>query len=152
MTFDKVAENKKARFDYEVIETLEAGLVLRGSEVKSLRHKQCNLKDSYISFSQGEAFLQNAHISVYAPSSYNNHDPERLRKLLLHKTELDRLFALQREKGLTIIPLKVYFKKGRAKVEIAIVRGKKKGDKRQDLKKRSSEREMQRALRRRRDE
>lgn len=143
-----IAENKKARFDYEIIETYEAGLVLLGSEIKSLRNSQCNLKDSYVSFRGHEAFLQNAHIGVYQASSYNNHEPERLRKLLLHAEELNKLFVATTEKGLTCVPLKIYFKRGRAKLEIAVARGKKKGDKRQSVKSREAKREMARALKR----
>ncbi len=139
-----ITDNRKARFDYEIVDTLEAGLVLTGSEVKSLRNGQVNLKDSYVSFQGNEAFLQNAHISVYKASSYNNHDPERLRKLLLNRVELDRLQAKIREKGLSCIPLKLYFKKGLVKAELALARGKKKGDKREDIKKRDASREMAR--------
>lgn len=142
-----INENKKARFDYEIIETFEAGLVLTGSEVKSLRTNQCTLKDSYVAFRGHEAFLQNAHIPVYAASSYNNHEPERVRKLLLHEHELDKIRAATTEKGLTCVTLKMYFKKGMAKVEIALARGKKKGDKRQSIKSREADRELQRAKR-----
>lgn len=142
-----INENKKARFDYEIIETFEAGLVLTGSEVKSLRHNQCTLKDSYVAFRGHEAYLQNAHIPVYAASSYNNHEPERIRKLLLHEHELDKIRAATTEKGLTCVTLKMYFKKGMAKVEIALARGKKKGDKRQSIKSREADRELQRAKR-----
>lgn len=143
-----ISDNKKARFDYEIIETYEAGLVLTGSEVKSLRVNTCTLKDSYVAFRGHEAFLQNAHIPVYSASSYNNHEPERLRKLLLHEHELKKIDAAITEKGLTCIPLKIYFKKGRAKVELALARGKKKGDKRQSIKSREADREVQRSLRR----
>lgn len=143
-----IAENRKARFDYEVVETFEAGLVLRGSEVKSLRNGQCNLKDSYVAFMGEEAFLQNAHISVYKASSYNNHEPERLRKLLLNRAELNKIHGQLKTKGLTCVPLKIYFKKGKAKVEIALVRGKKKQDKRETIKKRVANREMERQIRR----
>ncbi len=142
-----IAENRKARFDYEILDRLEAGLVLTGSEVKSLRNGQVTLKDSYVSFQGEEAFLQNAHISEYKASSYNNHDPERLRKLLLHRLELNRLQASIREKGLSCVPLKLYFKKGLVKVELGLVRGKKKGDKREDVKRRDATREMARASR-----
>lgn len=142
-----ISDNKKARFDFEIIETFEAGLQLQGSEVKSLRENGCQLKDSYVSFQRHEAFLQKAHISVYKPSSYNNHEPERLRKLLLHEHELSKIHAAVQEKGLACIPLKMYFKDGIAKVEIALARGKKKGDKRQDIKKRDVTREMARVMR-----
>ena len=141
-----ISENKKARHDYEVVETFEAGVALQGSEVKSLRDGQCNLKDSYVAFVKDEAYLQNAHISVYNASSYNNHDPERLRKLLLLRNELDRLQGVIREKGLSCVPLKIYFKKGRVKLELALVRGKKHGDKRETAKRKDADREIQRRL------
>jgi SsrA-binding protein len=148
MSIKIITENKKAWFDYEIIEKFEAGLVLQGSEVKSLRTAQVNLKDAYVAFRGHEAYLQNAHISIYTASSYNNHEPERLRKLLLHEHELDKIQAAITEKGLSCVPLKMYFKKGRAKVEIALARGKKKGDKRQSIKSREADRDIQRALRR----
>ena len=143
-----VTENKKARFDYHIVETLEAGLVLQGSEVKSLRGGSCQLKDSFISFVRDEAYLQSAHIAEYKYSSYNNHEPERKRKLLLHRKELERLYGLMREKGYSCVPLKVYFKQGKAKVEIALVKGKQKSDKRDSIKKREANREMDRNLKR----
>lgn len=141
-----VTENKKARFDYHIVETLEAGLVLQGSEVKSLRAGQCQLKDSYVAFVGDEAFLQSAHISEYKYSSYNNHDPQRRRKLLLHRGELGRLYGLMREKGYSCVPLKIYFKAGKAKIEVALVKGKQKGDKRESVKKREANREMAKTL------
>ena len=141
-----IAENKKARFDYSIVDTMEVGLVLTGSEVKSLRNGQITLKDSYISFKGNEAFLQNAHISEYKASSYNNHDPERLRKVLMHRMELDRLFANIREQGLSVVPLKLYFKKGRVKMEIGLARGKKKGDKREAAKSKSIKKEIAQTL------
>lgn len=143
-----IADNKKARFDYEILETFEAGLVLTGSEVKSLRVNTCTLKDSYVAFRGHEAYLQNSHIPVYAASSYNNHEPERLRKLLLHEHEIGKINAAITEKGLSCVPLKIYFKKGRVKIELALARGKKKGDKRQSIKSREADREVQRSLRR----
>jgi SsrA-binding protein len=142
-----IAENRKARFDYMIIDTYEAGLVLTGSEVKSLRNAQCQLKDAYVAFRGHEAYLQNAHIGVYQASSYNNHEPERIRKLLLNHSELIKLNAAITEKGLSCIPLKMYFKKGKAKVEIALAKGKKKGDKRESIKSRDSDREIQRTMR-----
>lgn len=148
MSIKIITENKKAWFDFEIIEKFEAGMVLLGSEVKSLRNGQCNLKDSYVSFRGNEAYLQNAHISVYQAASYNGHEPERIRKLLLNQSELAKIFAATTEKGLTCVPLKMYFKKGKAKVEIALARGKKKGDKRQAVKSRDADREIQRAMRR----
>jgi SsrA-binding protein len=141
-----ISENKKARFDYTIIETFEAGLVLTGSEVKALRDKNVQLKDSYISFRGNEAFLQNAHISEYKASSYNNHIPERLRKLLMHRQELEQIFTALKEKGLSCVPLKIYFKKGRAKLEIALVKGKKTHDKREALKQQAVKSELRRTL------
>ena len=142
-----ISNNKKARFDYHILETYEAGIQLRGSEVKSLREGQCSLKDAYVSFQGLEAFLQNVHISVYKASSYNNHSPERLRKLLLHKRELNQIYGALREKGLSCIPLKIYFKKGIVKVVLGLGRGKKTFDKRESIKKREQDREMQQRLR-----
>ncbi len=141
-----VADNKKARFDFEILETYEAGVVLRGSEVKSIRNGSVNLKDAYVSFIGDEAFLQNAHISVYQASSYNNHEPERLRKLLLNRNELNKIIAKTRERGLSCIPLKIYFKDGRIKIEIALCKGKKSHDKRDAIKKRDVDRETQSAM------
>lgn len=141
-----VADNKKARFDFEILETYEAGVVLRGSEVKSIRKGSVNLKDAYVSFIGDEAFLQNAHISVYQASSYNNHEPERLRKLLLNRNELNKIIAKTRERGLSCIPLKIYFKEGRIKLEIALCKGKKSHDKRDAIKKRDVDRETQSAM------
>lgn len=146
-----ITENKKARFDYHILEKFEAGMVLTGSEVKSLRNGQANLKDSYISFQGDEAYLQKAHISVYAASSYNNHDPERLRKLLLNRRELNRIFGALKEKGQTCVPLKMYFSKGKVKLEIALAKGKDKGDKRESVKKRDADRAVQKALRHSKD-
>ena len=142
-----ISDNKKARFNYHIIDTYEAGLVLEGSEVKSLRAGQCSLKDSYVSFRGQEAFLQNAHISVYKASSYNNHSPERLRKLLLHRHELNQIYGALREKGLSCVPLKIYFKKGKVKVELGLGKGKKTIDKREAIKRRQENREMQYQLR-----
>ena len=143
-----ISENRKAHHDYDVIETFEAGLSLLGSEVKSLRDKQVQLKDSYVVFKGDEAFLQNAHIADYKASSYNNHAPERLRKLLMHRSELDKIYAALREKGLSCIPLKIYFKKGRAKIELALVKGRKAHDKRAAIKTRDVKREVAKSLQR----
>ena len=142
-----IADNRKARFDYQIIESYEAGISLKGSEVKSLRAGQCVLKDSYISFKNHEAFLQKAHIPAYKPSSYNNHNPERLRKLLLHNYELQKIAAAIQEKSLACIPLKIYFYKGKVKLEIGLAKGKKKHDKRELIKKRDVNRELQKTLR-----
>ncbi len=141
-----IATNKKARHDFHILDTYEAGMVLTGSEVKSLRDGQVQLKDSYVIFKSGEAFLQKAHISPYKASSYNNHEPERLRKLLLNREEIERIYALIREKGQVCIPLKIYLKKGRVKLELGMAKGKNKGDKRQDIKAKDAKREMARAL------
>lgn len=141
-----VADNKKARHDFEILETYEAGMVLRGSEVKSIRAGTVNLKDSYVAFMGDEAFLQNAHIGVYKASSYNNHEPERLRKLLLNRNELNKILSKTREKGLSCVPLKMYFKEGRVKIEIALCKGKKSHDKREAIKKREVDRETQSAM------
>lgn len=145
-----IHENKKARFDYEIIETFEAGLMLTGSEVKSLRDKNVQLKDSYVSFRGNEAYLQNAHISVYMASSYNNHEPERLRKLLLNRAELEHISDSLKERGYACIPLKIYFKKGRAKIEIALAKGKKTHDKRQAIKERDAKDELRSTMRKNR--
>ncbi len=139
-----IQDNKSVRHDYHIIETFEAGVVLTGSEVKSIRARSIQLKDSYIAFKGHEAFLQNAHISEYKSSSYNNHHPERLRKLLLNKAELDKIFAALREKGLTCVASKVYFKNGRVKLEIALVKGKKIHDKREAIKKRDVDNQLRR--------
>lgn len=143
-----ISENRKARFDYDILETFEAGLVLTGSEVKALREKSAQLKDSYIAFRGHEAFLQNAHISEYKNSSYNNHAPERLRKLLLNQRELEKIYDALREKGLACVPLKLYFKKGRAKLEIALAKGRKAHDKREAIKKRDVSAEMKQSMQR----
>lgn len=142
-----VTENRKAWHDYTITDKYEAGMVLTGSEVKSLRNGQCQLKDSYVVFQNGEMFLQNAHISIYTASSYNNHPPERKRKLLMHAHEMKRLDAQVQEKGLTLIPLKVYFKNGRAKVELALAKGKKSHDKRDAIKSRDVDRQLQKVKR-----
>jgi SsrA-binding protein len=139
-----VQENRSARHEFHIVETFEAGLVLTGSEVKSIRAKQIQLKDSYVSFKGNEAFLQNAHISEYKASSYNNHHPERLRKILLNRHELDQIYGSLREKGLTCVPLKIYFKKGRIKLELALVKGKKLHDKREAIKKRDVDNQLRR--------
>ncbi len=147
MSIKIITDNKKARFDYEILDVYEAGIVLVGSEVKSLRDGQCSLKDSYVAFRGHEAYLQKAHIAVYTASSIFNHEPERVRKLLLNKNELAKIQNGTTEKGLTCIALKMYFKKGIAKVEIALARGKKKGDKREAVKGREADRDIQRSLR-----
>jgi SsrA-binding protein len=141
-----IASNKKAYHDYFVLQKFEAGIALTGTEVKSLRDGKANLKDSYVNFEKGEAYLYSAHISPYTHGNRENHDPERRRKLLLHRNELEKLFAQLVEKGLTIVPLRLYFKKGRVKVEIAVVRGKKLYDKRETIKNRELDREAAAAI------
>ena len=141
-----VARNKKARFNYELGDRYEAGLVLTGTEVKSLRLGKANLTDAYARIKNGEAWLLSCHISPYPFAHYDNHDPLRPRKLLLHKREIKKLTGKLHEQGYSLIPLAIYFKRGRAKVELALARGKKKYDKRQAIKKRDQQREMARAL------
>ncbi|MDQ7054796.1 MAG: SsrA-binding protein SmpB [candidate division KSB1 bacterium] len=141
-----ITVNRKARHDYEILDTIEAGIVLLGTEVKSLRAGKVNLKDSYARVKDGEVWLIGVHISPYSHGSYNNHDPERDRKLLLHKSEIRRLIGKTEEKGVTLVPLRMYFKNGKAKVELALARGKRKYDKRQDIAKRDAQREIQRKL------
>jgi SsrA-binding protein len=143
-----VCQNRKAFHDYEIVETVEAGLVLVGTEVKSLRDGRANLKDSYARIKRGEAFLYGLHISAYTHAYYDNHDPERVRKLLLHRQEIKRLLGKTQEKGFALIPLKIYFKEGKAKVEIALARGKKAYDKRESLKRKEETRELDRARKR----
>jgi SsrA-binding protein len=148
MSIKIVADNRQARFNYFIEESFEAGLVLQGSEVKSIRDGKVQLKDSFVAFIGDEAFLQNSHISVYEKSSHNNHEPERRRKLLLNRSELSKIFSSLREKGLTCVPLKLYFKNGRVKVEIALVKGKKLHDKRETIKKRDVSNQIRKSLRR----
>ena len=146
-----ITSNRRATHDYEILETFEAGLVLRGPEVKSLRDGRANLSDSYAVLRRGEAFLVNAHVSPYEKAGRDNVDPRRERKLLMHRAELSRLGPKLAERGFTLIPLSLYFKAGRAKVELGLARGKKQYDKRQTLKKREQEREIERATRASRD-
>ncbi|SDH74722.1 SsrA-binding protein SmpB [Nonomuraea jiangxiensis] len=144
-----IAQNKRARHDYHVEDTFEAGLVLQGTEVKSLREGRASLVDGYASIDGDEAWLLNVHIPEYAQGTWTNHAARRKRKLLLHRKEIDKLAAKTKEGGLTIVPLSLYFKDGRAKVEIALARGKKDWDKRQSLAEQQAKREMARALRHR---
>jgi len=141
-----IASNRKAYHDYFVLQKLEAGIALTGTEVKSLRDGKANLKDSYVNFQHGEAYLFGAHISPYSHGNRENHDPERPRKLLLHRREIDKLLGQVVEKGLTIVPLRLYFKKGKVKTEIAVVRGKKLFDKREAEKRRELDREAAAAM------
>lgn len=141
-----VCVNRRARHDYFIEETYEAGLVLAGSEVKSLRDGKANLADSYARIHKGEAYLLNTHISPYPGANQFNHEPTRTRKLLLHKREIQRLTGKTKERGLTLIPLRLYFKNGLAKVELGLARGKKLYDKREALKRRAARREVERSL------
>ena len=141
-----VCLNRQARFNYFIDETYEAGLVLVGSEVKSLRDGKANLKDSYARIRKGEAFLINAHVSAYPGANQFNHDPTRARKLLLHQREIERLTGKTKERGFTLIPLRLYFKNGKAKVELGLARGKKLYDKRETLRRKVAEREVERAI------
>jgi len=144
-----VAQNKKARHDYEVLDTYEAGLVLTGTEVKSLRAGRASLVDAYAQIRDGEAWLHGAHIPEYTQGTWTNHEPRRIRKLLLHRDEISRLIGKTREGGLTLVPLTLYFKDGKAKVEIALARGRRSYDKRQVLAQRDAAREITRAVGRR---
>ena len=143
-----VASNRQASHRYHLLEKWECGLVLQGTEVKALRDGKAQIKDGYASVRDGEVWLHNVHIPPYGPASRENHEPERPRKLLMHKREIDRLIGKTREKGLTLVPTRLYFSDGRAKVEIALARGKDVGDKRQAIKEREMKREMERAIRR----
>lgn len=150
MTSDQVkvvTTNRQARRNYTVVDTFEAGMVLLGSEVKSLREGKMELKDSYADIRRGEAFLVGAHISPYDFAREGGHDPERERKLLLHRREIRRMIGSVERQGLTLVPLELYFKRGRAKVALALGKGKHAHDKREDIKRRDDEREIARALR-----
>jgi SsrA-binding protein len=145
MTAGKViCENRKARFNYEILEKFEAGLALLGSEVKSLREGGGNLSDAYAHFHKGELWLANCHIAHYKAANQFNHEPIRQRKLLLHRRELERLYGKTQEKGLTLIPMSLYLKNGIVKVELGLGKGKKAHDKRDTIKKRESDRELKR--------
>lgn len=144
-----VATNRRARFDYEILETFEAGISLVGSEVKSLRAGRADLKDSYATVEDREAWLHGVRISPYDFARDGGHDPDRSRKLLLHRFEIDRIAAKLAEKGLTLIPTKMYFKDGKIKVELGLAKGKAKYDKRETIKRRDADREMERAVRHR---
>ncbi|BAY65289.1 MULTISPECIES: SsrA-binding protein SmpB [Calothrix] len=142
-----VSDNRQARYLYEILETYEAGIQLTGTEVKSIRAGKVNLQDGYALIRNGEAWLINAHISPYTASGqYFNHEPRRTRKLLLHRQEIRKLIGKVEQQGLTLVPLKMYFKRGRVKVSIALGKGKKLHDKREDLKKRQDKRDMERAM------
>jgi SsrA-binding protein len=141
-----IASNRQASFRYEFLDKLECGIVLQGTEVKSLREGAVQLKDGYASLRDGELWLYNVHIAPYAPASRENHEPERPRKLLAHRRELERLAGRVAERGLTLVPTRMYFSGPRAKVEIAVARGRDRYDKRQAIKERDTKRDMQRAL------
>ena len=141
-----IAQNRKARHDYEILETMEAGIALLGSEVKALRAGKASLGDGYARIDADEVFLHNVHISQYGAASHYNHDPLRPRKLLLHRREIHRLIGHTEQRGLTLVPLRLYFKRGRAKVELALVRGKRDYDRRHDMARRDAERAIDRAL------
>ena len=141
-----ICVNKRARFDYAIDEMFEAGLVLQGTEVKSLRAGRATLKDAYAEVRDGEMFLLHAHINQYEQANRFNHEPERPRKLLLHKREIHRLAGKTQERGLTLIPTRMYFSRGKAKVELGLGKGKRQYDKRQDMKRRDAQREIARAL------
>jgi len=144
-----VATNRKASHEYLLLERLEAGIALQGSEIKSIRAGQISLAEAFVHTDGREAWLEDAHIAPYEQASRNNHEPRRPRKLLLHRKEIHRLWDEVRQKGVTIVPLRVYLKNGRAKIEIAVAKGKKLYDKRQTIAKRDAEREAERAFRRR---
>lgn len=144
---ESIARNRRARHEYELLESWEAGLVLQGSEVKSLRAGQANLNDAFGIVREGEVFLINLHIAPYSHGGNYNHEPTRTRKLLLHRREIRRLIGSVERKGLTLVPLELYFRRGQAKVRIALGRGKQAHDKRADLKKRDAEREIARVFR-----
>ncbi|UCD31570.1 MAG: SsrA-binding protein SmpB [Desulfobacterales bacterium] len=140
-----VAENRKARYNYFIEDTYEAGMVLLGTEVKSLRLGRINLKDAYARIKKGEVFVHQMHIGVYPFASYNNHEPLRKRKLLLHRYEIKKLYGKVNEKGYSLIPLKVYFSHGKAKLTLALARGKRKYDKRETIRRRDEQRDLERS-------
>jgi SsrA-binding protein len=145
-----VATNRQARFKYHLLDKWEAGIALQGSEVKSLRDGKVNLKDSYAALRDGEVWLYAMHIAPYGPAARDGHDPERPRKLLLHRNEIERVIGKTQEKGLTLVPTRLYFSGSRAKVEIALARGKEGRDKRETIRAREQRREIERELKRRR--
>jgi SsrA-binding protein len=144
-----IAQNRKARHDYTIEDVYEAGMVLQGTEVKSLREGRASLVDSYATVRDGEVWLENLHIPEYTQGTWTNHEPRRRRKLLLHRQEIAKLVGKTKESGLTLVPLSLYFKDGKAKVEIALARGKRSYDKRQTLAARDAQREIQRSAGRR---
>jgi len=145
-----ICTNKKARRDYAIDESYEAGMVLMGTEVKALRQGKAHLKDSYARIKDGEIFLVDTHISPYSHGNQLNHEPDRTRKLLMHKREIRKLYGKTRERGFTLVPLRIYFKGGKAKVEVGLGKGKKLHDKRENLKRKAMEREVERSFKGRR--
>jgi len=145
-----IAENRRARHDYELLDRYEAGVALTGTEVKSLRQGRATIAQAYAEVRDGEAWLHGAEIAVYDHGNIANHEPMRSRKLLLHRREIDRLYGTIREKGLTLVPTRLYFKDGRVKVELAVARGKEQRDKRRDVQERDAQRQIERALKARR--
>jgi SsrA-binding protein len=145
-----IARNRRARHDYFIEDTFEAGIALTGTEVKSLRAGRASLADGFVQVSDGEAWLHNVHIPEYTQGTWTNHTPRRIRKLLLHRKEIDKISAQIAEQGLTLVPLSMYFKDGKVKVELGLGRGKRTYDKRHDLARRDAAREVERVLRRRR--
>ena len=143
-----VATNRKAYYDYHILDKYEAGMSLVGTEVKSLREGRANLKDSYALIKDGEAFLLNCHISPYSHGNIQNHDPVRTRKLLLHKKEISKLWGKMSQQGFTLVPLKIYFKDGKAKVEIGVAKGKRQYEKRASIKEKEAKREIERHMKR----
>jgi len=141
-----IATNRQAAYRYHLLEKFECGVMLQGSEVKAVREGGVQIKDAYAHIRDGEVWLHNMHIAPYLPASRENHEPERERKLLLHASEIERLIGSTQQKGLTLVPTRVYFKGPRAKIEIALARGKDQGDKRRDLKDKDQQRDIQRAL------
>ena len=142
-----IAKNRKAYFQYEILEKIEAGIVLTGTEVKSVRNRDVSINESFAHLNNGEIFIYEMHIGEYKQGNRQNHEPKRVRKLLLHKREIAKIAGKIKQKGYTMIPLSLYFKEGVVKVELALVRGKTKIDKREDIKKRDIDREIQRAMR-----
>jgi SsrA-binding protein len=141
-----IADNRRARYEYNLLERLEAGIALTGTEVKSLRAGRVTLTQAYAEVRDGEVWIYGMSIAVYDKGGYANHEPDRPRKLLLHRKEIDSLYGMVREKGLTLVPTRMYFKNGRVKVEIAVARGKERQDKRRDIAEREAKRSMERAL------
>ena len=150
MAVKLIAENRKARHEYQLLERWEAGLVLTGTEVKSLRQGGASLQQAYADVREGEVWLVGAHIAEYGQGNVHNHDPDRERKLLMHRREIESLYGKVRERGLTLVPTRMYFKDGRAKVELALARGNEQRDKRRDIAKRDADRQIERALKSRR--